>query len=101
MATASRMGLTSGFDLRHVTQLLGTWMFSANAERLCDYVRPVLLVGSPKNMDLQSVDRRNPKFQRTLQTWSEQGRWFLHEDPHHSWSQNTQALQNLEVSVWS
>ena len=26
---------------------------------------------------------------------SEQGRWFGHEDPHHSWSQNTKALQTL------
>ena len=27
---------------------------------------------------------------------NEQGRWFLHEDPHHSWSQTTQALRTLE-----
>ena len=73
----------------------------------------VLLVGLPTRktiMDLQSRDRRNPKFQRTLEggvshlkSWmethlwqSEQGRWFLHEDRHHSWSRNTNALQTLE-----
>ena len=61
-------------------------------------------------MDLQSMDRRDPKFERTLEAglsnlvsvmeiyhWqSEQGRWFLHEDPHHTWSQRTKALQTSE-----
>ena len=44
-----------------------------NAERLCEYLRterPVLLVGSPKcdvSMDLQSLNRRDQKFQKTLE----------------------------------
>ena len=88
----------------------------ANAERLCEYLRierPVLKVGSTKCrafMDLRSMNRRDPKFSKTLEAgmshlkslmaiyhWqNEQGRWFLHEDPHHSWSQNTTALRSLE-----
>ena len=61
-------------------------------------------------MDLRTVDRRDLQFSKTLEAglshlkslmeichWqSEQGRWFLHEDPHHSWSQNTKALRTLE-----
>ena len=46
----------------------------ANAERLCEYLqteRPVHSVGSPKCrqafMDLQSMDRRDPKFSKTLE----------------------------------
>ena len=64
----------------------------------------------PKFMDLQSMDRRKWKFQQPLGAelshqkslmeiyhWQrEQGRWFLHEDPHHSWSRSTKALQTLE-----
>ena len=59
---------------------------------------------------LQSMDRRDPKFQRTLEAGlshlkslmemyhqqNEQGRCILHENPHHSWRQGTTALQNLE-----
>ena len=59
-------------------------------------------------MDLQSVNRRDPKFSKTLQAgfghlkslmeiyhWqSEVG--GLQEDPHQSWSQSTQALRTLE-----
>ena len=88
----------------------------ANAERLCEYwrtERPVLLVGSPKCrafMDVRSISRSGPKFSKTLEAgmshlkslmkiyhWqNEQGRWFLREDPHHIWSQNTKALRTLE-----
>ena len=56
------------------------------------------------------MDRRDPKFQKTPEAglshlkslmeiyhWqSEQGRWFSHEDVHHSWSQSTNALQTLD-----
>ena len=56
------------------------------------------------------MDRRDPKFSKTLEagltllkslmeiyhSQNEQGRWFLHEDPHHSWSQNTKALRCVE-----
>ena len=56
------------------------------------------------------MNRRDAKFSKTLeaglshlksltQTYhcqNEQGRRFLHEDPHHSWSQNTKALRTLE-----
>ena len=59
---------------------------------------------------MQSLDQRNPKFQRTLDAgmrhlmtlmsiyrWqSAQGRWFLHAYPHHNWSWNTKALQAAE-----
>ena len=68
----------------------------ANAERVCEYLqseRPVLSVGLPTCkafMDLQSMNRRDPKFQKTLEArlshlkslmeiyhWqSEQGRVF-------------------------
>ena len=53
---------------------------------------------------MQSMNRRDPKFSKShlkslmeIYHWqSEQGRWFLHEDPHHSWSQSTKALRTLE-----
>ena len=99
-ATPSRMGLTPGvlFDMSRSCRDLDV---QVDAERLCEYLRterPVLLVGSPKRrafMDSQSMDRRDPKFSKTLEAglshlkslmeiyhWqSEQGRWFLHEDP--------------------
>ena len=61
-------------------------------------------------MDFRPMDRREPKFSKTLEAgpshlkllmeiyrWqNEQDRWFLHGDPHHSWSQNTKALRTLE-----
>ena len=60
--------------------------------------------------DLQSMNRRDPKFQKTLEAgmshpksatkiyhWqSEQDGCFLHEDPHHSWSHSTKAMRTLE-----
>ena len=87
-----------------------------DVQRLCDYLRterPVLLVGSPKCkafMDLRPTDRRDPQFSKTLEAglshlkslmeiyrWQNgQGRWFLQEYPHHSWSQNTKALRTLQ-----
>ena len=104
VATPSRMGGTPGllFDMSRSCWDLDV---QANAERLCQYLRterPVLLGGSPKCkafMDLQSMNRRDPKFSKTLEAglshlkalikicrWqSGQGRWFLHEDPHQSW----------------
>ena len=115
VATSTCVGLTPGliFDMSRSCWDLNV---RTNAERLCEYLqteRPVLKVGLPKCkafMDLQSMDRRDPKFQRILEAGlshlkslmeiyhcqSEQGRWFLHEDPHHSWSQSTKALQTLE-----
>ena len=111
--TPTRMGLTPGllFDMSRSCWDLDV---QANAERLCDCLRaerPVLLVGSPKCkafMDSRSMDRRDPKFSKTLEAglshlkslmeicrWqNEQG---LHEDPHHCWSQNTKALRTLEA----
>ena len=101
--------------LRQVMQWLDLHV-QAIVERLCKHMRterPVLLVGSSKckaSMDLQSMDRRDPECSKTLEAglshlmllmeiyhWqSEQSRWFLHEDPRHSWSQNTKALRTLE-----
>ena len=63
-------------------------------------------------MDRKSMNLRNPKFSKTLEArmshlkslmeiyhWqNEQGRRFLHEDPHLSWSQSTEALRTLEWS---
>ena len=76
VATPSSVGLALGLliDMSH-----SCWDFDvqANAERLCEYLgteRQVLLVGSPKCkafVDLQSMDRRDPKFSKT-----EQGLWF-------------------------
>ena len=114
--TPSRMGLTLGllFDMSRSCWDLDV---QANAERLCEYLqieRPVLSVGSPKCkafMDSATMNRRDPKFSKTPEAGSchlkslteiyhwqnEQGLWFLLEDPHHSWSQNTKALRTLET----
>ena len=32
---------------------------------------------------------------------SEQGRWFLHEYPHHSWSHSSKTLRTFGIIVWS
>ena len=113
-ATRSRVGLILGllFDMSRSCWELDV---QANAERQCEYLRterPVLSVGSLKCrvfMDLRSMDRGDPQFSKTLEAglshlkwlmeichWQNQhGRWFLHEDPHHSWSQNTKTLRTL------
>ena len=64
---------------------------------------------------LQSMDRRDPKFQRTLEAGlshlkslmemyhqqNEQGRCIVHENPHHSWKSGHHGVTKLGVCVWS
>ena len=72
VATSSRLGLTHGllFDMSRSCWNLDV---RTNAERLCECLqteRPVLLLGSTTCtafIDLQSVDRRDPKFQRAVE----------------------------------
>ena len=111
VATPSRLGLTPGW-LVDMSRSCWDLDVQANAERLCEFLRtegPVLSVGSPKCkafMDLQSTDRRDPKFYKTLEAglshvkslmeiyyhWqSEQVQWFLASS-----SQLGQALGTLE-----
>ena len=72
VATPSRMGLTPGV-LVNMSRSCWDLDAQANAERLCEYLRterPVLLVGSSTCkafMDLQSMNRRDPKFSKTLE----------------------------------
>ena len=116
--TPSRVGLTPGvlFDMSRNCWDLDV---QANAERTCEYLRterPVLLLGSPKCrafMNLRSVSRRDPKFSKTLEAglchlkslmeiyhWqNEQGRCFLHEDPHYQQESEHQGVANLESLV--
>ena len=71
VATPRRMGLTPGL-LFDVSRCCWDLDVQSSPERVCEYLRterPVLSVGSPKCkafMDLQSMDRRDPKFPRPL-----------------------------------
>ena len=71
VVTPSRMGLTPGL-LFDMSRSCWDLYVQANAERLCEYLRterPVLSVVSPKCraiMDLQSMNRRDPKFSKTF-----------------------------------
>ena len=118
--TPSRVGLTPGvlFDMSRSCWDLDV---RANAERTCEYLRterPVLQLGSPKCrafMNLRSMSRRDPKFSKTLEAglchlkslmeiyhWqNEQGRCFLHEDPHYHQESEHQGVVNLGIPVWS
>ena len=88
-------------------------MFRRTLDACVNTCEPNDQFGSPKFRPFMDCNpcmhRRDFKFSKTqaalshlkslmeIYHWqSEQGRWFLHEDPHHSWSQGTKALKNLE-----
>ena len=67
---AKSHGPDTWIDRRHVTQLLGFGRRTLNVFEYLQTERPVLLVGSPKCkafVDLQSMNRRDPKFSKILE----------------------------------
>ena len=51
-------------------------------------------------VEMQSQDRRNPKLLMAICRWQRaQGRCFLHEHSHRTWSRNTKALRAVESNI--
>ena len=108
VATPSRTGLAPGLRSSTCHAVAATSMFRRTLN-VCEYMRterPVLSVGSLKVQGIRGFAIQQSTRPEVLQDglshlichWkSEQGLWFfLHEDPHHSWSQSAKALRTLE-----